>query len=259
MEPERACPGATGRDSPRGAARRSRTTEASTEQCASRRPHARDAARETALKALQKEVSELRAQLAESLVREAQARTLARTDSLTRLGNRAVLLEQLQEALSHGAAPAPRVAVLFIDLDGFKAINDRHGHHVGDQLLRIVGQRLLACVRASDAVARLGGDEFACLLRRCGGRARVAQVARKVLDALCEPYQLGGLRVQVRASIGIAIAPDDGIRAAALLERADAAMYRAKRQRSGCTFHSPDDPIALRFDDAVVDVEELSA
>lgn len=209
-----------------------------------RRPARVEGNRELELHALRAEVSTLREQLAESVVRETQARTLACTDSLTRLSNRGAFLEQLSEALSVDDPQSRCLAILFIDLDGFKAINDLHGHRIGDELLRIVGQRLSACVRASDAVARLGGDEFACLVRHCGARERVAQVAGKVFDALCEPYQLGALRLHVQASVGIALSPEDGMNATALLERADAAMYRAKRRRTGCEFFSSNRPRA---------------
>jgi len=212
-----------------------------------RHPRRREAGRESKLQALRAEVTGLRAQLAESLVREAQARALARTDPLTRLRNRAAFLEQLREALAGGDAKSTDFAVLFIDLDGFKAINDRHGHRVGDELLRIVGEQLSACVRSSDVVARLGGDEFACLVRCCGARDRIAQVAGKVLDTLRDPYQLGSLRVKVQASVGIAT-PQTGVSATALLDRADASMYRAKRLRSGFEFYSTDESPA-RFDD----------
>ncbi len=194
------------------------------------------------MRALRRELAVLRAQLAASLAREAQAHTLARIDSLTRLGNRKAFLERLHDALADDAKPCERVAVLFIDLDGFKAVNDRHGHRVGDELLRVVGERLSANVRASDVVARLGGDEFACLIRRCGPHERVAQVAGKLFDALSDPYQLGDARVLVQASIGIAIAPDDGADPGVLLDRADAAMYRAKRNRTGREFFSPAQP-----------------
>lgn len=205
-----------------------------------RRSRTREAGRELALQVLRNEIAGLRAQLAESLVREVQARALARTDSLTRLGNRAAFLEQLQEALADDDAKSTDFAVLFIDLDGFKAVNDRHGHRIGDELLRIVGARLSACVRSSDVVARLGGDEFACLVR-CGPHERVAQVAGKVFDTLCDPYQLGALRVNIQASVGVAT-PEDGTSATTLLEWADAAMYLAKRLRTGCEFFSPNRP-----------------
>lgn len=188
------------------------------------RRHARrlDGNRELALQALRTEVSELRAQLVDSLAREAS--------------NRGAFLDQLAQTLSGDDPQARHVAVLFIDMDGFKAVNDLHGHRIGDELLRIVGERLSACVRASDVVARLGGDEFACLARHCGARERVAQVAGKVFDALREPYQFGALRLHVQASIGVATSPDDGTDATTLLDRADASMYRAKRRRSGCEF-----------------------
>ncbi|MCD6679404.1 MAG: GGDEF domain-containing protein [Burkholderiaceae bacterium] len=198
----------------------------------------REAARELDLHASRNEVAALRAQLAESLVREAQARALARTDSLTRLGNRAAFLEQLDEAVADGAAKPAGFAVLFIDLDGFKAINDHHGHRIGDELLRLVGERLCASVRSSDVVARLGGDEFACLVHGGGPQERIAQVAGKLFDTLNGPYQLGSLSVTVQASVGIAM-PEGGASAMALLERADAAMYRAKRLRTGCEFYGP--------------------
>ncbi|MCO5099483.1 MAG: GGDEF domain-containing protein [Burkholderiaceae bacterium] len=202
------------------------------------RRHARrlDGNRELALQALRAEVSALRAQLVESLVREAQARALAGTDSLTRLSNRGAFLDQLSQTLSSDDPQSRRVAILFIDMDGFKAVNDLYGHRIGDELLRVVGERLSACVRATDVVARLGGDEFACLVRHCGARERVAQVAGKVFDALREPYQFGALRLHVQASIGVATSPDDGTDAIVLLDRADASMYQAKRRGSGCEF-----------------------
>lgn len=207
------------------------------------RRHARlEGNRELELHALRVEMSALRAQLVESLAREAQTRMLARTDSLTRLSNRGAFLDQLSQALSSDDPQSRRLAVLFVDLDGFKAVNDLHGHRIGDELLRIVGQRLSAGVRSTDVVARLGGDEFACLVRNCGTRELAAQVAGKVFDALCEPYQLGALRLHVQASVGIATAPEDGASATTLLERADAAMYRAKRRRTGCEFFSSNRP-----------------
>src|SRR5690606_36997181 len=102
--------------------------------------------------------------------------------------------------------------------------------------LRIAGERLSCSVRASDIVARLGGDEFACLVRRSGPRERMAQIAGKLFDSLSEPYQIGPLRVHVQASIGIATSPQDGTAPEALLEHADAAMYIAKRRRTGWEF-----------------------
>lgn len=190
------------------------------------------------LKALQAELLTLRAQLDEARCREAQARRQASIDSLTRLCNRAAFVERLQSVLARGQASPSAVAVLYIDLDGFKAVNDRHGHAVGDELLRIVGERLTSCIRAGDAVARLGGDEFACLVERPRSDERIAEIARKIVDALCEPYGVGAGLLRVGASVGVASAPEDGADANALLERADAAMYRAKRRRIGYEFWS---------------------
>ncbi len=193
-----------------------------------------------ALQALQRELVAVRAQLRDSRAREAQARALAATDVLTPLENRRAFLQRLQSALA-GRPGRPRsLAVLYIDLDEFKAVNDFHGHHVGDELLRIVADRLSNCVRTSDAVGRFGGDEFVCLVQGEATRERISHIACKLFDALSEPYRLGALQLSIRASIGIATAPTDGTTARRLLERADAAMYCAKRARLGYAFASPD-------------------
>lgn len=195
---------------------------------------------QSALHALQRELSAVRAQLLESRTREAQANLLARTDVLTPLENRRAFLHRLRSALERHGRQSNGLAVLYIDLDEFKSVNDRHGHHAGDALLRIVADRLSGCVRSSDAVGRLGGDEFVCLVHDATSRERVSQIACKLFDALSEPYQLAALRLTVRASIGIALSPADGDSAETLLERADAAMYRAKRGRLGYAFFSSD-------------------
>jgi diguanylate cyclase (GGDEF)-like protein len=138
-------------------------------------------------------------------------------------------------------APTPRrqpLAVLYIDLDDFKPVNDQHGHDIGDELLRIIGSRLTRALRAKDMVSRLGGDEFACLLLGLPGRAQIAAVVRKLFDAVAAPLTIDDCTAVVRPSIGIALCPDDGASADALLKNADAAMYRAKREGTGYAFFS---------------------
>lgn len=182
-------------------------------------------------------LAQARAELAGTQAGERQARHLAAHDALTSLPNRSRFSERLEQALGPQRPVHGRVAVLYIDLDGFKPINDEHGHAVGDEVLRIVAMRMTRAVRADDMVSRLGGDEFACLVTDRLDRAQLVRLAGKLFDAIAAPLSLGDLRVAVSPSIGIAVCPDDGDAAADLLRRADAAMYRAKRMRSGFAFH----------------------
>ena len=167
---------------------------------------------------------------------ERRARHQAEHDGLTSLPNRSCFQSRLDDALIPVDLRPPGLAVLFLDLDGFKPINDRHGHDAGDEILRIVAKRLSRCVRAEDLVGRLGGDEFGCLLAEPMGREQLSQLAAKLFDAVSAPLQVGVLQLTVRPSIGIAMCPDDGDTAAALLKRADSAMYRAKRRQMGFAF-----------------------
>ena len=167
---------------------------------------------------------------------ERRARHQAQHDSLTGLPNRRSFGERLRAELQTGAGTNPPLAVLFLDLDGFKAINDLHGHQAGDRLLCVVADRLRRSVRASDMVCRLGGDEFVCLLQAPMGRQPLAQLASKLFDTIAAPMRLGALQLHVQPSIGIALCPEDGHTATQLLHRADAAMYRAKRGQSGYAF-----------------------
>jgi diguanylate cyclase (GGDEF)-like protein/PAS domain S-box-containing protein len=153
-------------------------------------------------------------------------------DPLTGLANRALFRQKVEQALMAAGAHPDRVAVLYLDLDGFKAVNDVQGHAVGDELLRHVAARLLRCVRDDTCVARLGGDEFAVLLTGKGIGDSALEVARRITTSLADPVQIGGERAHVRSSTGIAVAAvnDD---AEALLRNADLAMYRAKAAREG--------------------------
>ncbi|WP_225862865.1 GGDEF domain-containing protein [Ideonella benzenivorans] len=162
---------------------------------------------------------------------ERHARHLALHDSLTQLPNRRFFVERLEQVLAQRDTHPGTLAVLFLDLDAFKPINDAHGHHVGDELLQIVGARLGRLLRSGDMVSRLGGDEFACLCDGLSSREQIGHLADKLFAAVAAPMQIGALNLSVRPSIGIALCPQDGHRVAELLQRADAAMYRAKRER----------------------------
>jgi len=175
-------------------------------------------------------------ELAGTQVRERRARHLSQHDGLTSLPNRSYFRARLDDALSPVDQRTPALAVLYIDLDGFKPINDRHGHDAGDELLRIVADRLSRSVRAEDMVCRLGGDEFACLLSDPMGREQLSQLASKLFDVVSAPLKVGAEQLIVRPSIGIAVCPTDGDTGATLLKRADAAMYRAKRRQMGFAF-----------------------
>jgi diguanylate cyclase (GGDEF)-like protein len=156
----------------------------------------------------------------------------ANHDALTGLANRSLFRQMVQQQLALARRNGTSVAVLYVDLDGFKEVNDTHGHGVGDLLLKEAAQRLRTAVRAGDLVARLGGDEFAIALVHPGPQG-AAKVAAKLVRWLAEPFEIGGLQVSVSASIGGASAPsspvDEPADCDALLEQADAAMYRAKQ------------------------------
>ena len=166
---------------------------------------------------------------------EAELRDIAFHDSLTRLPNRRLLLDRLQQALLTGRTVHGHLAVLFVDLNNFKQLNDAHGHDVGDRLLVEVARRLQQTVRGSDTVARLGGDEFVILLEGLGDDAaqagqRAVLVAAKIQQALAVPYALGDIRHTGSASIGIKLCLEDDHDPDAILKQADAARYAAKRQ-----------------------------
>jgi diguanylate cyclase (GGDEF)-like protein/PAS domain S-box-containing protein len=157
-----------------------------------------------------------------------QLERLAYFDPLTGLENRRMFRDRLDQALRHVSRHDTALALLFIDLDGFKQINDSLGHDAGDELLVAVAQRIRRQVREEDVVARLGGDEFIVLLSHQRDSHSAAVVARKILAALREPVALRGDEVRIGASIGITLAPEDGMTSEQLLRNADLAMYRAK-------------------------------
>ena len=172
---------------------------------------------------------------------------LAHFDPLTGLPNRALLNERLHHALERIRRNNGELAVMVLDLDGFKTVNDSLGHPAGDRLLQTVAERFLGVLRGEDTVARLGGDEFAVILEdiRHGGDA--AEVARKLLDALAAPVDIGGHSALVTASVGIALYPQDGDDTTALLRAADTAMYQSKQGgRNTFHFHHRDMALAVR-------------
>jgi diguanylate cyclase (GGDEF)-like protein/PAS domain S-box-containing protein len=160
--------------------------------------------------------------------REQRIQHLADHDALTGLLNRRLLEDRLQQSITLARRNDALVAVMLIDLDGFKAVNDQFGHLMGDYALRTVARRLRECVRESDTIARLGGDEFVVLLSGQRVPDDSSLVAEKILGALTEPVAAGGRRFEIGASIGISIYPRDGTTPEALLRHADAAMYRVK-------------------------------
>ncbi len=166
-------------------------------------------------------------------LRESWLRELANVDSLTGLGNRRLLEERLGAAIMRSERFTHSCAVLFIDIDDFKSVNDTYGHAVGDAYLVEFALRLARNVRASDTVTRLAGDEFVIVLEDLESDAAATEAAEKIAAVLREPLAVGALKIEVRASIGIAVSPRDGESVKELLERADLAMYEAKRRGSG--------------------------
>lgn len=170
---------------------------------------------------------------------------LALHDSLTGLPNRFLMLGRLVQALSAAQRHGTQLAVLFLDLDGFKQINDSHGHHIGDELLKEVASRLRDCIRDCDTVARHGGDEFLVTLTDVRSEADVAAVAEKILAAVARPIEIQGTRMTVTTSIGIALYPHTALDGEMLIRAADAAMYEAKAEgRRIYRFATPGEPIS---------------
>jgi diguanylate cyclase (GGDEF)-like protein/PAS domain S-box-containing protein len=163
---------------------------------------------------------------------EARAQHLATHDGLTGLPNRLMFSELLNHAIDSGRRYGRRFALLFVDLDRFKSINDSLGHHTGDAVLRAVAERVRNALRASDAVARLGGDEFVVLLQEVADGAAVSSAAQKILDAVTAPMTIEAREIRITASIGASIFPSDGQDERTLMKCADRAMYLAKEQGS---------------------------
>jgi diguanylate cyclase (GGDEF)-like protein len=158
-----------------------------------------------------------------------QQQELALHDPLTGLPNRRLLEDRIATTLQHAARHQHKAAVMYLDLDGFKAINDTHGHACGDEILKLVAGRLVGSSRKEDTVARVGGDEFVIVLGEVGTLADAQEPASKLIEVVSEPYQVGALTLQLSTSIGIALYPEHGDNVQALIEKADLALYDAKR------------------------------
>jgi diguanylate cyclase (GGDEF)-like protein len=153
----------------------------------------------------------------------------AHHDLLTGLPNRRLFLDRLEQEVKHAKRANLSLAVLFLDLDGFKYVNDTLGHEAGDRVLQLVAERLTNCVREEDTVARLGGDEFTVILIGAEQQQDIEVVAQTIIDAIALPFDLEKKSVQISASIGISLFTENTLSAVAMLEAADHAMYSAKK------------------------------
>ncbi len=189
--------------------------------------------------------------LAAAVEQEEGSRSASLHDSLTRLPNRVLFKDRLE----HGIAQAKRrkwiLAIMFIDLDEFKVVNDTYGHQAGDSVLQTVATRLRHVTRADDTVSRYGGDEFLYLLSQIRDERDIGMIAEKILNAIQAPCPVNALDAvaspSVKASIGISVYPRDGTTASALIKSADEAMYGAKEDRSGYAFARKDSELYVRF------------
>lgn len=164
--------------------------------------------------------------------REIRLQTEALKDSLTGLGNRSLFNEQLSQAVARAQRDDEKVGVLMIDLDKFKPVNDKYGHQAGDELLKMVAERIVGETRSSDVVARLGGDEFAAVLIRVSSRENLERIQKKLSEAISsQPYEIGNNWIKVGASVGSALYPDDSRNVSDLVRTADVRMYEEKEKR----------------------------
>lgn len=159
---------------------------------------------------------------------EARARYLAQHDALTKVPNRGYFCQQLENALTDGRRSSVKFALLLLDLDGFKTVNDRLGHTVGDRVLCITGERLTSNIRKSDTAARLGGDEFGVLQLAADQPSSAIRLAERISSAISKPMEVLGTRIAISSSIGISVFPEHGQEAEHLINRADRALYAVK-------------------------------
>jgi diguanylate cyclase (GGDEF)-like protein len=194
---------------------------------------------------LERQLSLLKAELrllAQSL---AETHRRAHFDALTGLPNRFLLLDRFHQAVAQAKRMRTNLALLYLDIDGFKAVNDALGHVTGDELLKRVAARLLDCIRASDTASRQGGDEFVILLAEVADGGGALRAAEKIRAHLAMPYVIGGASIQLTTSIGVAVYPTDGLEHGELLQRSDLAMFRNKGDMSSR-------PSIFRFDQGLV-------
>lgn len=179
----------------------------------------------------------------------ASVRHSAFHDELTGLPNRVLLLDRLNQAIARAKRQQRQLAVLLLDLDGFKDVNDRLGHVAGDKLLQRVAERLVSCIRGSDTACRYGGDEFVVLLPEVDDQNRALVVAGEIHARLARPYLVDEHTIAVTASIGVAVYPRDGVSQNELIKQADVAMYLAKPVKSISTAHIGYDGLSLGLRD----------
>jgi diguanylate cyclase (GGDEF)-like protein len=181
-------------------------------------------------------------QLAAAFEQEEGSRNAAVHDHLTGLSNRVLFYDRLEHGIAQATRHGWMLAVMFLDLNEFKSINDTHGHHAGDAVLKEIALRLTHTTRHEDTVSRHGGDEFLCLLTPMHEQKHIAMIATKLLAAIQAPCEVcardGAVNLRVSGSIGISVFPKDGASAAELIRRADDAMYVAKESKSGFAFAS---------------------
>ena len=168
--------------------------------------------------------------ITERKAEEAQLRHIAHHDALTGLPNRTLFHDRIEQVIKRAERSQHHFAVVFLDLNDFKPVNDQYGHEVGDKLLQTVADRLIHAVRGSDTVTRLGGDEFVLLLEDVADRVMVDSIVTKILASVCAPWSVDEATLQISASVGIALYPEDGTDKEALLHHADTVMYSMKRQ-----------------------------
>ncbi len=189
--------------------------------------------------------TQINAHLSELYESQRDVDHLARHDALTGLANRLMLYDRIEHAIAGSQRTGRRIALIFIDLDGFKEINDTRGHAVGDKVLKAVSNRLKKMVREVDTVARLGGDEFVILFDSIDDPRQIAPIAQKIIDGFRLPLEIDGQEYRMGVSIGISVYPQDGDNATELLDNADLAMYRAKKAGGDtfqyCTSVAPDE------------------
>lgn len=183
------------------------------------------------LKPFEKEFLKAKVGVIARLIRAERAiRQIAYYDPLTGVPNRQLFHDRLQVAIAHAKRQGRRLAVLFMDLDGFKQINDTYGHEMGDRLLQTVAKRLTGLLRESDTIARIGGDEFVILLPSIQQREEAEWVAQKITHSLASPFTLDEFELYLGLSAGISIYPDDGTDTKTLLKKADDTMYSVKKR-----------------------------
>jgi len=182
-------------------------------------------------------VASLAATALDSVTLLEEVRHQALHDPVTELANSRLFEDRVNQSLSITRRSGKSLAMLFVDLDRFKVVNDVHGHKVGDELLRAVAQRLLLAVRDEDTVARIGGDEFGLIVQRAASREAAEVVAQRIISVMDEPFDVHGLTLSIGVSIGVTMYPDEFDTYESVVSRADSAMYEAKVEGRG-RFHT---------------------